>query len=171
MTRLPLLLLLALALAGPLGLGSCDPVHAEAQAALGGETPGVPRGPLHRPGQPCLVCHDGAAGDPGAFSVAGTVYVDAEGTIALAGAAVALEGADGATFTSVTNAAGNFYVTPGEFTPRYPFHVISVTVGDVAVAMHSHIGGNGSCAGCHFDPPGPASPGHVYFNVPSGMTP
>ena len=56
---------------------SCDPVHDDAVSALGGETPGIPRGPLHRPGQPCLVCHDGASGDPAAFSMAGTVFLDA----------------------------------------------------------------------------------------------
>ena len=37
-----------------------DPVQSEAVADLGGEAPGVAPGPLHRPGQPCLVCHDGS---------------------------------------------------------------------------------------------------------------
>jgi hypothetical protein len=37
--------------------------------------------------------------------------------------------------------------------------------------MQSHIGSNGSCAGCHADPPGPDSPGHVYFNQPDDGTP
>jgi hypothetical protein len=152
--------------------GACDPVHDDAKAALGGEAPGVRPGPLHRAGQPCLVCHDGAAGDPPAFSVAGTVFLDANDTTPVAGAAVILGGADGVTSpASTTNAAGNFYLTPDEYAPRYPFSVNSITVGDVAIAMHSHIGGNGSCAGCHVDPPGPDSPGHVYFNVPPGMTP
>ena len=63
--------LLALAL---IGMAGCDPVHDDAIAALGPETPGVRRGPLHRPGQPCLLCHDGALGDPQEFAVAGTVF-------------------------------------------------------------------------------------------------
>ncbi len=147
---------------------SCDPVHGDAKSALGGETPGVPRGPLHRPGQPCLVCHDGASGDPHAFTMAGTVYLDAGDTTPVEGATVTLESVDGTMASVLTNAAGNFYLTSEQYTPRYPVHVNSVTLGPVSVAMHSHVGGNGSCAGCHVDPPGPDSPGHVYINVPDG---
>ena len=150
----------------------CDPVHDDAVAALGGETPGVPRGPLHRAGQPCAVCHDGAVNDPPAFSQAGTLYLEATGLTPVSGAVVVLQDANGVVSPPVTtNAAGNFYWTPDQFTPKYPVQVNSVTLGAVAIAMHSHIGGNGSCAGCHVDPPGPDSPGHVYFDAPPGMTP
>ena len=160
------------ALAAVVAVAGCDPVHDDAVAALGGEAPGVPRGPLHRPGQPCLLCHDGAVGDPPALSVAGTLFLDANGLVPVSGAAVILQDADGVTSNAATtNEAGNFYFSPDEFLPRYPLQVNSITVGAVAIAMHSHIGGNGSCAGCHFDPPGPDSPGHVYFDVPPGMTP
>lgn len=156
----------------PLFGKACDPVHADAQAALGGEKPGVPRGPLHRAGQPCLVCHDGESGDPHAFSVAGTIFLDADDTVPVPGAIVVLQNADLSFSPPVTtNAAGNFYLTPDQYSPKYPLHVASITLGTVAVSMHSHIGINGSCAGCHVDPPGPGSPGHVYFNVPVGMTP
>ena len=45
-----------------IALGACvDETHELQVQALGGEAPGVPKGPLHRPGQPCLVCH-GEAG-------------------------------------------------------------------------------------------------------------
>ena len=51
-----------------------DESHELQVQALGGEAPGVSPGPLHRPGQPCLVCH----GEPGPashkFVMAGTVY-------------------------------------------------------------------------------------------------
>jgi hypothetical protein len=151
-------------------VGSCDPVHDDAVAALGGETPGVPRGPLHRPGQPCVLCHDGASGDPRAFSMAGTVFAGGNTLVPSVGATVSLQSADGATATAVTNAAGNFFLTPDAYTPRYPVHVTRITQGNVSVTMHSHIGTNGSCAGCHADPAGPDSPGHVYFNV-SGTSP
>jgi hypothetical protein len=151
---------------------ACDPVHDDAVSALGGETPGVPQGPLHRAGQPCAECHDGAFGDPPAFSLAGTLYLDATGLTPVSGAIVILQDANGVTSPPMTtNEVGNFFWTPDQFTPTYPVQVNSVTVGVVAVAMHSHIGGNGSCAGCHVDPPGPDSPGHVYFNAPPGMTP
>ena len=162
-------LFVALAVAAALA-GSCDPVHDDAQAALGGETPGVPPGPLHRPGQPCLACHDGETGDPPAFSMAGTVFLDANGLTPAPGAALLLTNADGTTATATTNAAGNFFLTPGTYAPKYPVHLTSITMGSVSITMHSHIGGNGSCAGCHADPPGPDSPGHVYFDV-AGTSP
>jgi hypothetical protein len=144
-------------------VASCDQVHSDAVAALGGETAGVPQGPLHRGGQPCLLCHDGAAGDPRAFSVAGTVYQGGESLVPLVGGVVTVQSADGATATATTNAAGNFYLAPADYAPRYPLHV-AVAQGGVSVAMHSHVGGDGSCAGCHADPAGPDSPGHVYFD-------
>jgi hypothetical protein len=145
--------------------GGCDPVHDDAVSALGGETPGVPRGPLHRPGQPCLLCHDGQGTDPTAFSMAGTVFAESSGLSPEVGAVVTLQDASGLTVTATTNAAGNFYLTPSQFSPHYPVHVTSVAVGATTATMHSHIGGNGSCAGCHVDPAGPDSPGHVYFDV------
>src|SRR5580698_3342306 len=104
-----------LALAAVLGAGSCDPVHDDAVAALGGETPGVPRGPLHRTGQPCLLCHDGASGDPPALSMAGTVFAGGNSLAPSPGVTVTLQSADGTTATATTNAAGNFYLTPGDF--------------------------------------------------------
>ena len=145
--------------------GSCDPVHDDAVSALGGETPGVARGPLHRPGQPCLVCHDGASGDPPAFSLAGTVFLYANSAAPAVGATVSLLDAASKTATATTNAAGNFYLDPGTFSPKFPVHVTGVAMGGVSVTMHSHIGGNGSCAHCHADPAGPDSPGHVYFQI------
>jgi hypothetical protein len=152
-----------------LALLGCDPVHGEAVDALGGEAPGVRRGPLHRPGQPCLVCHDGALGDPEAFSVAGTIYVDATDLEPAAGATVHVVGVHGAESSATTNAAGNFYLTPREYTPAYPMKV-DVSYGAIVVKMTSNVGRDGSCAGCHTDPAGTMSPGHVYI-PPDGGTP
>jgi hypothetical protein len=162
---------LLVALVAACAAGSCDPVHDGAVSALGGEAPGVPRGPLHRPGQPCLLCHDGALTDPVAFSMAGTVFAEGNGLAPSVGASVTLQSADGTTVTVTTNQAGNFFLTPAAFTPKYPVHVMAVTQGTVSITMHSHIGGNGSCAGCHVDPAGPDSPGHVYFDVAGGISP
>ncbi|MGO8993551.1 MAG: hypothetical protein ACLQVI_09480 [Polyangiaceae bacterium] len=161
----------ALALVTACALGSCDPVHDNAVAALGGETPGVAPGPLHRPGQPCLLCHDGATGDPAAFSMAGTVFAGGNSLLPSMGVTVTLQGADGTTVTATTNAAGNFYLTPADFTPVYPVHVTTLEQAGVTNTMHSHIGGNGSCAGCHTDPAGQDSPGHVYFDSAGGVSP
>jgi hypothetical protein len=157
-------LALAFAFAGvAAGAASCDPVHDNAVAALGGETPGVPRGPLHRPGQPCLVCHDGTTAP--AFTFGGTVFLDANSATPVNGATVTLTGADGNATSATTNSAGSFYLTPSDFEPKFPVHVTSVALGATSVTMHSHIGGNGSCGGCHADPAGPDSPGHVYLTV------
>src|SRR5262245_52180936 len=58
-----------------LGLAACeDPVRDNRIDALGPEEPGIPEGPLHRAGQPCLACHNGEGPGENVFSVAGTVY-------------------------------------------------------------------------------------------------
>jgi hypothetical protein len=143
------------------GVSACDPVVDDAVAALGGEAPGVQTGPLHRPGQPCLLCHDGTLGNPEEFSVAGTVFVDRTDRQAAQDAKIELKAADGTSHTLKANAAGNFYVTPQGWTPVYPLQV-SVSYQGQKVSMVSNIGRNGACASCHVDPAGPASPGHVY---------
>ncbi len=152
-------------------VSACDPVHNDAIAALGDEAPGVRRGPLHRPGQPCLVCHDGAIGDPQAFSVAGTVFLHPEDRIPVNGATVHLTDVTGSSFDAQTNAAGNFYVTPGEWTPHYPMIARVLALGGPKVAMNTLISGQGSCAGCHADPAGANSPGHVSLELDDGGTP
>jgi hypothetical protein len=150
-------------------LGACDPVHADEMAALGDEAPGVKKGPEHRPGQPCQVCHDGSLGSPPEFTVAGTIYKNESDRVAAVNASVVLTSVNGKTYTAKTNSVGNFYVTPGEFTPDYPMSV-SVTSGAVTVKMTSLVGRNASCATCHSDPAGPTSAGHVF--VPAdGVTP
>jgi hypothetical protein len=102
--------------------------------------------------------------------MAGTVYAGGNTLAPEVGATVTLQSADGTNATATTNAAGNFFLTPDTYMPKYPVHVISITQGNSSVTMHSHIGGNGSCAGCHFNPPGPASPGQVYFST-DGISP
>ncbi len=157
----------ALAAALDVALASCDPVHSDAVDALGGEVAGVRTGPLHRPGQPCLQCHDGKVGDPGEFSVAGTIFQNETDLTPAVGVSVTLTSANGAAYTLTTNAAGNFYVTPTEFTPAYPMGAL-VTSGATIVRMSTLIGRDGSCAGCHHDPVGPSSPGHVFIPADGG---
>ncbi len=150
-------------------LAACDPVHADQVDALGGEAPGVRKGPLHRPGQPCLVCHDGAIGDPNAFSVAGTIFVNPDSKTPASGASVHLTSSNGTEVRTSTNAAGNFYLTPSQYTPSYPMKV-DVEYRGIQVKMASNLGRDGSCGGCHVDPAGPTSPGHIYI-PPDGGTP
>ncbi len=160
----------ASAVAALVALVACDPVKSDAVNALGDEAPGVRRGPLHRPGQPCIVCHDGAIGDPQEFSVAGTIYQTQNSTTPADNARVTLTGTDGTSITTTTNAAGNFYLQPREFTPVYPLKVSVTWNGSKVVEMKTRIGRDGSCAFCHTDPAGPTSAGHIF--VPAdGATP
>ena len=152
-----------------LGEGACDPVHDQAVDALGPEAPGVPKGPTHRPGQPCVTCHDGALGDPPHFTVAGTVFVNATDKAGAVGATVTLTSADDTTYTATTNSVGNFYVEPKDFTPTYPMKVV-VEYEHITVKMTSHVGRDGSCADCHTNPAGPTSAGQVYIPT-DGVTP
>jgi hypothetical protein len=141
--------------------GCADPVRAEKIAALGGEASDVPVGPLHRPGQPCLLCHDDEGGRAGRFSLAGTIYVDADGQEAVKDAVVHVEDAAGARFSARSNCAGNFWIDARDGKPTYPLR-ISVSVDGQALDMESLVFREGSCAACHSDPRRPDSAGHVY---------
>jgi hypothetical protein len=153
------------------GLAACDPVHDDAVAALGGETPGVRPGPLHRPGQPCLLCHDGAFGDPPAFSVAGTIFEAPSDHAPVDGADVHLTDSSGSLSRDfTTNAAGNFYVPADDWAPVFPLAVAVKPQEGPDVFMHT-LANDGSCATCHADPPGSDSPGHVSIRLDDGGTP
>jgi hypothetical protein len=149
----------------------CDPVRSDAIAALGGEAPGVRRGPLHRPGQPCLLCHDGSAGAPEGFSVAGTVFVEPGQHGPVTGAVVHLTDSTGSSYDTLTNAAGNFYVLPRQWTPVYPMSVTVTPREQRTLVMQTLVHRDGSCAGCHVDPAGPGSPGPVCIRLADGGAP
>jgi hypothetical protein len=169
-----LLALLTLAAVAPAGCNG-DPVHDNEVSALGGEAPGVAPGPTHRPGQPCLVCHGGSGPASLQFAVAGTVYQSQFGApYAQNNATISLLDANGTKASSTTNSAGNFWVTESSWTPLFPVHVDSVTYNDISVSMTTHIGRDGSCATCHFDPPGGDLVGHIYLapgDAPDGGFP
>lgn len=148
----------------------CDPVVSNEINALGGEAPGVRRGPLHRPGQPCLLCHDGALGDPPAFSVAGTVFNDPVDLGGADGVIVSLTDNNGIPYMATTNTAGNFYVTPDQWSPAFPLKVIIIGANTERI-MQSEIGRDGACASCHVNPAGPSSPGVVCLTTVDGGTP
>jgi len=153
--------LLTLALLSAL-LGACgDPVHDRAVDELGPEVPGVPKGPLHRPGQPCVLCHSAAGGDP-PFSFAGTVYINAASATPIDGVEVHIVDSSGKKFSTVTNCAGNFIARPSEYSPDFPCWV-SLRSGTVFREMDSPIYREGSCAACHSEPRGPSSAGHVFL--------
>jgi hypothetical protein len=141
--------------------GCVDPVVDRALEKLGPEKGNVPPGPLHRPGQPCLLCHS-EDGDADPFTVAGTVYLDPLTSTPVDNVAVTTIDAKGRSFTVTTNCAGNFFVRPQEFTPTFPIW-LEMQGGTTYRSMESASYREGSCAGCHVDPAGPSSPGHVYL--------
>ncbi len=144
------------------GVTACvDESHALQVDALGGEAPGVSRGPLHRPGQPCLVCHGEGGPASTQFVIAGTVFESQGKTDPANGAQVQIEDVMGAFYTATTNEVGNFYITPNQWSPTMPLQV-QVSEGKNIEAMDTHIGRAGSCADCHTSTSGPTSAGPVY---------
>jgi hypothetical protein len=150
-------------------LGACnvvedvlDPVHAQAVSDLGPETFDLPKGPTHRPGQPCLTCHGGQGPGKPELSVAGTVYKTQPATEWLEGATVTLTDAAGTIRQLTTNRTGNCLIGKNDWTPVYPT-LVKVSFGGVSIDMVTHVGRSGSCADCHTDPTSPASAGHVYL--------
>jgi len=151
-----------------IALSACgDPAHDDAVAALGPEG-SVPAGPLHRPGQPCTVCHGGKGPGNMEFRLAGTLYKSPGSPEPLANAVVRFWDSKGrATFTG-TNCAGNFWVQKADYDPEFPVYT-TVEFGGVAVDMDTPIFRAGSCATCHLEPPSVESLGQVYF-APAGVT-
>ena len=151
-------------------LTSCggDPVHDSEVAALGGER-GSP-GPTHRPGQPCLTCHGGSGPAAAQFSVAGTAYKVKGQPDPLVGATVSMTDVRGSKRALKTNSVGNFYVLLDNWAPANPIHNVVLSFPNpgnmpdpYAISMLTLVGRDGSCAGCHFDPVGPATPGSIYL--------
>lgn len=161
--RMGLLAAAAIGAAAGASATACDPVQAEAIDRLGPEKSGVPKGPRHRAGQPCMTCH---ASDSIAtpFTAAGTIYKTYGSLEPLAGATVQLTDARGATIAALTNEVGNFYLLPSQWTPIYPV-TTAISFGGVTTEMKTRIGRDGSCADCHLDPEGPGSAGHIRLVV------
>ena len=151
-----------------------DPVNGSQRDALGPEDPSVPRGELHRPGQPCLVCHDD-------FSVAGTVYQE-DLVTPFEGATVTLIDSQGTSppDAPTTNAAGNFFVKKSDWKPVFPIGTYNDDAGNAvfgvtvvgtdpnnAAQMITQIGREGGCNACHQPAATASSPGPIYITTGS----
>jgi hypothetical protein len=154
------------ALASLLAAGCANPVHDDEVAALGPEDPNVPRGPLHRPGQPCLTCHGGEGPAGAQFSLGGTIYETRWSQAPAVGALVQVEDIGGNYWTVPTNEVGNFFVGADHFVPLYPIK-LNVFSADLTITqnMQTYSARQGSCAACHALPFGPTSPGPVYLQT------
>ena len=153
-----------------LGCPACstDPVHDAEVAALGPEAPGIPKGPYHRAGQPCGVCHSSEGPAHTTFTLAGTAFSSPyPSRVGVGGVVVNIEDEGGNICQAITNCVGNFYVEASSSidpcAPAFPVWVgLAPSLGAANTqAMMGHIGRDSSCASCHSDPPGPTSPGHV----------
>jgi hypothetical protein len=153
-------------------------------AALGPEDPEVPPSEVHRPGQPCLLCHGPYKGASPEMSVAGTIYGyawDSNDPKPIPVQGVTIELFD--TFKTsppvvpTTNCAGNFYVTKDKWDPAFPlaaairYPVPNEPMGQ-RISMGTRISRDGSCGGCHVGQPNQGSPGWVYCtqNAPGAPT-
>ncbi|HEY6562347.1 MAG TPA: hypothetical protein VI072_34000 [Polyangiaceae bacterium] len=150
--------------AAALSAGCFDPVHDERVEALGPEAPGVDQGPLHRPGQPCTVCHGGKGPGSPTFDLAGTVFERADALDPLVGATVRIVDGQGRSLVVGTNEAGNFWVAESELRLGFPLWV-TLEFGEELVEMRTPIFRARSCAECHADPASSSSAGHVYLRA------
>ena len=167
---LAIALLLGLAALGAAVVGCGDPTKEAEIEALGDEAFGVPVGPLHRPGQPCNVCHDGETARE--FAIAGTVYWALDSRAPAPGTRVDMIDADGNKQLAITNCAGNFFVLPEDRVVRYPYWVKLTAPGASEITMDSPVNGDGSCATCHHKTFGTRSTGRVYlYENPPGPPP
>lgn len=137
------LLLLALAL----GASSCIGMTPDDRARAALPDDGVEEGPLHRAGQPCLLCHSPSGGEGPFLSVAGTVYAT-DGVTGRAGITVILVDATGSERVASTNAVGNFMIESRDWSPVFPL-TVDLTDGDTRIGMRSPIAREGSCSYCH----------------------
>ena len=153
--------LIYLLLTAPLSGGCVDPVQQEQVAALGPEEPGVAVGPLHRSGQPCLICHS-SAGEASRFTAAGTVYGTATVRQPIGGVKVRLIDASRRSYVAYTNCVGNFFVLPGEFEPVMPMWA-SLSGYDADIDMESPMHKDGDCGFCHKPEKSPSSAGPIFL--------
>jgi hypothetical protein len=92
------------------------------------------------------------------------VYQAQDNTVGIGQVQVKITDVNKSTGTATTNSVGNFYITASTYTPTYPADVeLDYTGLSQAVQMLTHIGREGSCGYCHFDPAGPTTPGHVFL--------
>lgn len=173
-----------LAVLGVAALGSfgascnLDPVQSSAVKDLGPELADVypPESAYHRPGEPCVVCHQSkgpASESP--FVLAGTIFWGPKNyDRRVDGAYVRILDASKTTKCFVTNCNGNFFVRPKDFADlKFPLLVSVERTQDpydprskrlVFKEMGGHIGREPSCAGCHnMNFKDFASPGQIYL--------
>jgi hypothetical protein len=151
-------------------LSACasDPLREQQLAELGDETPGVPLGPLHRPGQACGVCHGPEGPADSDFALSGTLYETPNALAPVENATIRFIDWRGLQYRTASNAAGNFFVRRGEYDPIWPLWV-KIEHSDKTVEMRSAIFRETSCGACHADPASPSTVGHIYLSEAASL--
>lgn len=152
-------------------LVSCggDPVHDKLVKSLGPESTTSP-GPTHRPGQPCLACHDGSGPASTKLAMGGTIYLQQGKPDPLVDAEVdLLDLAGNIACTTKTNASGNFFWDDKACSVPMPakakiVRATSDPMNPDVAAMVTRIGRPTSCATCHQgDALGPTNVEKIYL--------
>jgi len=171
--RSPPFLAVAFVMVAAVTSTSCfDPEHKDEVNALGGETNGVRTGPLHRPGQPCRVCHGGSGPGKPEFSIAGTIYANRDKGTPKPGVSVTITDVTGDHRTLTSNEAGNFYMSIDQWSPTFPVNVNlafdGLTPAELKsqLQMQTPIGRNGGCGFCHYGADGEPSHMPPVFLLP-----
>ncbi len=167
-------LLPALAFTGMVAavLACGDPQRDAAIEALGGEADGFGPSAIHRPGQPCVLCHSSYFGAEPNMSLAGTLfYAPGSGfdPFLVGGYTVRVLDSEGESRDLLANRCGNFYIEKSDWDPAFPVRAVLYgpkkgepdTLLQLRV-MASRIGREGSCAKCHVHPRSLYSPGVVH---------
>lgn len=153
---------------------SCgDPVTDGRIADLGPEQDAFPPSDIHRPGQPCVLCHSDYEKAEPRLSIGGTLFLEpvaGEPLQPVSGYTIRLNDSASQIVNLITNRCGNFFITEEEFAPTYPMRAElfgpSLTDLDNLVqitVMSTRIGRDGSCASCHNHPASVFSPGVVFL--------
>ncbi len=159
-----------------LASGCANPIQDAQIEQLGPEDPAVPASDIHRPGQPCLLCHGPYKGAEPEMTVAGTIYGyswDAahskDDPIPVKDVIVEISDSFGTSppVAPKTNCAGNFYLTKEEWNPSFPLRVairypVAGEEDGERVSMGTRISRDGSCSACHEGKPNQGSPGWVF---------
>ena len=111
----------------------------------------------HNPGTACLDCHQGQQAGAPFFTIGGTVYKDAAGTLPVKGATVLVIDAENRVVKLPTMLNGNFY-TSAQLTPPY-ITVVSRCPDNVPMISNFS---DGDCNSCHS---GLKNPGRVVFDL------
>jgi hypothetical protein len=157
---------MVLAMAGAVALVACQQAKSEEVGTdvcktglmwAGGDS----ESPEMHPGRSCITCH-AQEGEGPSFIAAGTVFPDyreADDCYGVEGITVELTDASGAVYTTVTNAAGNFFLESEEVSMVMPY-TARLTFEGRERRMDAEQA-SGDCSSCHTQSGANQAPGRI----------